>query len=464
MPEWIYVLVIVCVVLSYLTMGIYYLWIFLIALFPKIQRWKEVEYDEDMEIHFFLVIPCLNEEAIFFLVIPCLNEEAIIASTVGNVLKIGMKNLRVIVVDDDSKDDSVENLMEAFGDIMFPIDSGAPFSGELRGKKLILLKRHLPDAQKGKGKSLNCAYELISKIIENEGLKPSKSVLGILDADSYVNRRVLERAAVIMHTERTVGMVQARLRIGTHTRDHFLPLFQDLEFFTYINNMQNVREYTGTVSAAGNGQFNRFSAIDPEEPWTDCLLDDYDFSLRMLLKGWRTRLLQEDRVFQQGVKTFRKFVRQRSRWSQGGLECLSYWGLIKHSRCISTYGKIEAIFFMLLPFITLTSVFTQILSWFIIVYYYVTRQSILFSYLAPYPTWELAVIFGLISLFVFMPGIIYGLAYQRDTKENIFVCLLAGIFQPIYNIMQVPAVLKALWRHMTGQRGWIKTQHFVEPI
>lgn len=449
MPQWLYILTIVCVVLSYLTMGIYYLWIFLIAFFPKIHHCREIPYSEDIDIHFFIVIPCLNEEGV-------------IVDTVRSTLGTNMRNLRIIVVDDDSEDETVERLTAAFENTILAIDDGTPFSPEFSNKKLILLKRHLPNAQLGKGKSLNCAYELISKVIASEGLRPSKCVMGILDADSFINRRVLERTAVIMHEERTVGMVQARLRIGTYTRDHFLPLFQDPEFFTYINNMQNLREYTGTVSAAGNGQFNRISAIDPEEPWTDCLLEDYDFSLRILLKGWRTRLLQEDKVYQQGVLTYRRYVRQRSRWCQGGLQCFSYWGAIKNSRYLSSYGKVEAIYFMLLPTITLLSVFSQILSWFIIIYYYWTNQSIIFSLMEPFPTWELAVVFALISLFVFAPGVIYGLMYHKDTKENLLACLLAGLFQPIYNIMQVPAVLKAVWRQMTGQNSWIKTHHLEE--
>lgn len=449
MPEWVYIVTIICVVLSYITMGIYYLWVFLIAFFPKVQHCKDIAYSEDMDIHFFIVVPCLNEGGVA-------------AGTVGNIFKTNMKNLRVIVVDDDSKDDTVAKLTEAFENAILPIDNGVPFSSEFSNKKLILLKRHLPDAQLGKGKSLNCAYTLISKIIECEGIKPSKCIMGILDADSFLSRRVLERTAVIMHTDRTVGMVQARLRIGTYTRDHFLPLFQDMEFFAYINNMQNLREYTGTVCASGNGQFNRVSAIDPEQPWTDCLLEDYDFSLRLLLKGWRTRLLQEDRVFQQGVLKYRKFVRQRSRWCQGGMQCLSYWNYIKNSRYLSTYGKIESIFFMTLPFITLVSVFSQILSWFIIIYYYWTGQSIIFSYMAPYPTWELAAVFMLMSLFVFLPGIVYGVLYRKDTRESLLTCLLASIFQSIYNLMQVPAVLKAVWREMTNQKGWIKTEHYEE--
>ena len=449
MSSFIYTLVIITVVLSYLTMGVYYLWISLIAFFPKIQRWKELPYDEEMDIHFFMVIPCLNEEAV-------------IANTVGSVLEADMKNLRLIVMDDDSRDKTVAVLEEAFGDIMLSLDDGSPFLPEYSDRKLILVKRKLPNAQKGKGQSLNAAYRLVGEIIELEGLKPSKCVMGVIDADTYVRRRVFERTAVIMHAERNVGMVQARIRIGTHTRDYLLPLGQDIEFFMYLSNMQNVREYTGTVSAAGNGQFNRFSAIDPEMPWTDCLLEDYDFSLRLLLKGWRTRLLQDDRVYQQGVLTYRRFVRQRSRWCQGGLQCMSYWGLIKNSPYISSYGKVELVFFMLLPFITMLAVFNQIISWFVIMYYLFTDQSIIFELMAPFSTGQLAAVLIIISSIIYLPGVIYGLAYRKDTKESLLVCLLAGFFQPIYNAFQVPAVIMAIWRQAIGKRSWIKTARYKE--
>ena len=449
MSTFIYVLVIICVVLSFLTMGVYYLWISVIAFFPKMQRHKEKPYSEDLDIHFFMVIPCLNEEGV-------------IVDAVKNVLNTKMKNLRCIVVDDDSSDDTVKNLTEAFGPRLITIENDGAYDHDYAGKDLFLLQKRLPEAQQGKGKSLNCAYKMIARMIEKEGLNPSDCVMSVLDADSYINKRVMERTAVILSSEPAVGMVQARLRIGTFTRDHFLPLFQDIEFFIYINNMQNLREYTGTVSAAGNGQFNRFSAIDPEDPWTDCLLEDYDFSLRMLLKGWRTRLLQEDRVFQQGVLTYRKYVAQRSRWCQGGLQCIRYFKDIRQSRFLSTYGKVESIYFMLLPTITVLSVFTQLLSWVIIFYYFWTKSSILPELFAQYPVWELWTMLCIILVFIFTPGLIYCLFYRSDTKESWLTCILAGIFQPIYNLMQVPAVMKAIWRHVTGQNSWIKTQHFDE--
>ena len=449
MNSFVYWMVVICVVLSYFTLGIYYLWITVIAFFPPIQHCREIPYTDDIDIHFFIVIPCLNEESV-------------IVQAIENVRKTGMKNMRILVVDDDSQDDSVKNILQEYAGRITVVDNAPAFTHYCGGQQLLLLRRHLPDAQKGKGKSLNCAYRLIASLIRAEGLNPHKCAMSVLDADSFLNRRTLERAAVILDREDDVGMVQTRLRIGTFTRDHFLPLFQDIEFFVYINRMQNLREYTGTVSAAGNGQFNRFSAINPDEPWTDCLLEDYDFSMRLLLSGWRTRLLQEDRVFQQGVLTYRKYVAQRARWCQGVLQCLHYCRDIRNSPYISTYGKVESIFFMLLPTVTVLSVFTQLLSWIIIFYYLIAHKTILPQLFAQYADWELAAVLVILLLFVFVPGLIYANMYRRDTGERRLVCVLAGLFQPVYNLMQVPAVLRAVWRQATHQTGWVKTQHFDE--
>jgi Na+(H+)/acetate symporter ActP len=82
--------------------------------------------------------------------------------------------------------------------------------------------------------------------------------------------------------------------------------------------------------------------------------------------------------------------------------------------------------------------------------------------MAPISTEELVVVLVLILIFVYAPGVIYGIAYQRNTKESMIVCIFAGLFQPIYNMLQVPAVIKAVWRELTRQRSWIKTAHYDE--
>jgi 1,2-diacylglycerol 3-beta-glucosyltransferase len=433
-------------ILSCVTNGIYYLWLTLLSVFPQVHNYSNIKYSEDIDLSFFILIPCLNEGKVIY-------------QTVKNLLSLNMPDTTVIVINDGSTDDTLELL------------------NSIKDNRLKILTRTLPNARKGKGKALNDGYRevkrligmdpskcepeinYIKKIADGRGIDHSKVIIGILDADTFIKRDILERVAVIMDSEPKVGMVQARVRIGISTRNYFLPLMQDIEFFTFINRMQNVREYTGTVAAAGNGQFNRLSAMETlgDEPWSQCLLEDFDFSLRLLLKGWRTRLVQEKNIYQQGVINYRKFVKQRARWSQGCIQCAPYCFDVVKSKHLSFWGKAEILYFLILPGLTLASSATLIFSWFLILYTYINKSSILYLKLSPYPAGELIALLVLILIFVYLPGILFSLSYWHDTKESLYRIILCGLFMPIYNMMQMPAVIIAACRQIGGINSWVKT-------
>lgn len=428
-----YQLILIFFIITCITDGIYFLWLTLLLLFPQVLHLKDKEYFDDIDLHFFILVPCLNEEKVIY-------------ETVKNLLSLNMPNTIFIIIDDAS-DDNTSIILNSV------VDS-----------RLRILNRVLPNAQKGKGASLNDGYEYVKKIVNEKGIDHSKVVIGIMDADTFVKRSVLEKVAVIMNNDAKVGMVQTRVRIGTSTRNYFLPLMQDLEFYTFINRMQNVREYTGTVAAAGNGQFNRLSAMETlgDEPWSQCLLEDFDFSLRLLLNGWRTRLVQDENIYQQGVISYKKFVKQRSRWAQGCIQCMPYIGKISKAKYLSFPGKMEVIYFMMLPWLTLLSTCALFFSWFLILYTYWHHSSILRNKLISYQGNELLALLILILIFVFLPGIVFSISYWRDTKESFYKTLLAGLFIPIYNMMQIPAVLVATFRQASGRNSWIKTERFVD--
>lgn len=417
-------------VLSCVSNGLYFLWVSVLLMFPPILHNQDRAYSDDIDIHLFTLIPCLNEEKV-------------ITATVDNLLSLKMPNTTVVVINDGSTDNTLAMI------------------NSIKGKHLMIINRVLPYAKQGKGKALNDAYNYIKKIVDEQGIEHSKVVIGILDADTFIKRSLLERVAVIMNNDPKAGMVQTRVRIGISTRDYFLPRMQDLEFFSYINQMQNIREYTGTVAAAGNGQFNRLSAMEMlgNEPWSQCLLEDFDFSLRLLLKGWRTRLLQDETIYQQGVIRYKKFIKQRTRWAQGCIQCIPYLDDIIKSKHLSFYGKIEVSYFLMLPLITMTSIATMVFSWFLILYTYWFRSSILFTILRSYSTNELLALLIIIVIIVFVPGIIFSIFYWNDTKESMFRSLLAGLFIPIYNMLQMPAVLIAVFRQSIGDNSWAKTDH-----
>ena len=284
--------------------------------------------------------------------------------------------------------------------------------------------------------------------------------MSIFDADCFLSPHMLERVAVIMDNEPKTGMVQARVRMGISTRDYFLPRLQDVEFFIVNDRIQNFREYMGTVAAAGNAQFNRFSAIDENQPWTTCLLEDFDFSTRLLLRGWRTRQLHSERVYQQGVLNYKAFVKQRSRWCQGGIQCAHFFMDIWKNPYLKWYGKIEMTFFLFLFMTTLTSIVVLGLSFFLLFFAALFNNPTDFILIfQPFSTVEIFTIFIFLILSAFGPGLFFGLWYYFDTREKFLQCFLTGLFLPIYNVMLAPAVILAVWRQLTGKNNWIKTSH-----
>lgn len=441
-------------VLSCISNGLYFLWSGVLLMFPPILHYQQQEYKDNIDIHFFLVIPCLNEEKV-------------IAKTVNNILSLNMPNTTVVVINDGSTDNTLRIL------------------NDIKSEHLHIVNRIPPNARQGKGKALNDAYKQIRLMIDErdsdiskvdmgineaftdivkianiQGIDHSKVVIGILDADTFIKRSLLERVAVIMDSDPKAGMVQARVRIGTSTRDYFLPLMQDIEFYSYINQMQNVREYMGTVAAAGNGQFNRLSAMEElgEEPWSQCLLEDFDFSLRLLLQGWRTRLLQDETVYQQGVKNYKKYIKQRTRWVQGCIQCVPYLKRIIKSKYLSIPGKIEITYFMMLPWIGLMSTFAMMFSWALILYSYLSKSNVMINILHQYNTSELIMLLVVLFTIIYLPGLLFSIYYWKDTREGLLRCLLAGIFIPIYNMFQMPAVAQAVYRQMVGKNAWVKTE------
>ncbi|MBR5389893.1 MAG: glycosyltransferase family 2 protein [Clostridia bacterium] len=435
----------VCFVLLYFTMGLYFIEVMLLTLFPKIELCQDIPYTKHSKITFFIVIPCLNEEGV-------------IGKTVKRMLDLDVPGVRLIVIDDHSSDGTIAAL-EAVACAVH-INADTINLDAYRGERLILLKRRLPEAQKGKGAALNNAYSLISRIISSEDLDPNKCVVSVFDADVQINARMLERVAVIMSNRPEIGMVQSRVRIDAHTRNFFLARMQDFEFFIQINRQQNMREYMSTVAAAGNGQFNRFSAIDPHLPWTACLLEDFDFSTRLLLKGWHTSLLQSEWVYQQGVLDYRAFLKQRARWCQGGIQCFHFFQDIWHSSHLPLSGKLELTFFLFCSCVTMLSLIALALCAIACIYFALVRENLTAQMFMPFSTGKLYAAFITILFFAFSPGLLYGIWYYKDAKdENLLICVLTGLFNPIYNMLQAPAVIIAIFRQLTGKRNWIKTKH-----
>ena len=242
---------------------------------------------------------------------PALNEEVTIRDSVQRLLDLGLRRMRVIVIDDASDDRTPE--------ILAGIDH----------PNLTVLRRDPPDAQQGKAAALNNAYRIAATTCTTASGRSSS----IVDADGRLHPDAPAFAAAHF-ADPAVGGVQSLVRI--YNRQHLLTWLQDVEFSVYGYLFQAGRDDWGT---AGHG---RQRPVQParrrwtrsptrDGPWRDRLTEDQDLGLRLIGAGWEGRQELRATVDQQGVASLRRLLNQRTRWSQGNLQAMDLLGEVRRA-------------------------------------------------------------------------------------------------------------------------------------
>lgn len=395
---------------------IYIFWYALVILKPR--RHTSVNYEHGVDYkHYFLI--------------PCLNEEAVIADTIIFWDKIisNNPNVRIFLIDDAS-DDMTAKIIEQ----------------SIKNKKNYrLIKRTKPNAQTGKGDALNYAYQQVLIEVHDRNLNPENTLITIFDADAIIKKNYL-RELEANFSEKNIALVQARVSIINSEK--WIGLMQEIDFYTCVDGIQNFRETLKNVGAGGNGQSIRLSSIiEHSDPWGRALLEDFEFSTRLLMQGYVTRYMHREAVYQQGVDKYWPFIRQRARWAQGGIQCLQYRKIILENDYLTKGAKLEMIYFMILPFISLIGIISYIL---LTLYASVSNNQI---------TMETILV---ILFFNFITGIIISVKYYWQKKEKFAILsllkyILVGLTIIIYDWCLVPCQIMAIYRQFRGVSDWVKT-------
>lgn len=379
----------------------------------------------------------------YVFLIPCLNEEKVIKRTIYNLLRLRYKKMMIIPIDDASDDRTVK-IIEGIKD-----------------KRVRLLKRTKPNAQKGKGAALNDAYKRVLK--EAKALNMEKEVvIAIVDGDGKLGMNVIKEANRAF-SNKSVCAAQCRVRIINTQR--ILPFLQDVEFFTMISDIQNIRSYIQSVGLGGNGQFTRLTALKAlgKEPWGDSLLEDYDMTLRLLLRNGKISYLSNGTVYQQGLSSVKKLIYQRSRWVQGNIQCLKYLKKVKKSKRLKKEAKLDIYYFLAQPFINLIGSIIFLISWMWITLSFI---GLIKACINGSSNWiSLFLYLGLLILITSLPGFVFTIRHYFNTthiraqKGNTFIeCFFAGFAMTVYNIITIPSVWIAFKRHLLGENSWLKTE------
>lgn len=372
----------------------------------------------------------------YYVIVPCFNEAAVIQRTIKCLLRF--KQFEIVVVDDASSDNSVS---------------------QITNSHIHLLRRHLPNAHTGKGDVLNFALDYICQITIRQRVSFEKVIIGVVDADAQLVDNALQRLNAYFSSPRT-NITQMRVKMYPHFKN-WLQILQDIEFFSINYMAQIMRMYTKTVGLSGNGQFFRLKpTIDKigAHPWGNALLDDYELTIKMMLKKLHVDYMTDTYVYQEALTSPKRFVRQRSRWVQGDLNCLKYLPEIIKSRILSRTQKLGIYYFLLQPWLDfLADVAIIILTTIALTHWYNFYGHLTLL------TFSL-VMAGLVVFSLFW-RIIFGIFYYRDLahyhepplKKTPIGLITAWNF--LYVCYLIFSIIMAYWRWSFRQNSWIKTEH-----
>jgi 1,2-diacylglycerol 3-beta-glucosyltransferase len=393
--------------------------------------------------------------------VPCRDEEAVIETTMRRLAET-FPGTHIWVIDDASEDRTA--------DLVRDRARTDPF--------VHLVQRHLPDARTGKGDALNAAYAALNSYLPTGAVR-DKAIVCVVDADGEMAPNALEQVAGSdVFGDPRVGAAQITVWMNNRNDPRPLPhrgrmvnaaaryliRMQDIEFRTMIAAMQSLRERTRTVGLGGNGQFTRLITLDAiakeyGEPWHGSLLEDYELGVHVLLAGYENRHVHDTHVSQEALTSFSRFATQRTRWSQGNIQCVRYVRDIINSQHFENSGVLESCYYLVLPFI-------QVLGFITWIYLMVGMGINVSSYPAGTAGW-LADNWTVCLLFVIFsigPFFLWGPIYRKlcEPAAPIWKGWLWGLGMWLYVFYTYVTLSRAFVRILLGRNGWAKTRRNAE--
>jgi cellulose synthase/poly-beta-1,6-N-acetylglucosamine synthase-like glycosyltransferase/spore germination protein YaaH/peptidoglycan/xylan/chitin deacetylase (PgdA/CDA1 family) len=239
--------------------------------------------------------------------IPAYNEEKVIERTIRAALNSNYPNLRVIVIDDGSKDRTLEVARSAFA------------AETASGKVLILGK---PNS--GKAEALNYGIEHIGD---------AELFVGI-DADTIIAPDAISR--LVPHFIRPeVGAIAGNAKVGN--RVNLWTRWQALEYITSQNFERRALDVLGAVSVVpGAIGAWRVSAVREAGGYhIDTVAEDADLTMALLRLGYRVEYEDMALAYTEAPTNANGLMRQRFRWSFGILQAV-----YKHRKVVARKGPL----------------------------------------------------------------------------------------------------------------------------
>ena len=257
--------------------------------------------------------------------IPAYNEEKVIVRTIRSVMMSNYKNLRIIVIDDGSKDKTAEVAREAY-----PNDIAS-------GRLIVLTK---PNG--GKADALNYALE-----------RTDEEIYVGIDADGVIAHDAITN--LVPHfANPKIGAVAGNAKVGN--RVNLWTRWQALEYITSQNFERRALDLFDVVMVVpGAIGAWRTSAVKAGGGYhTNTVAEDADLTMNVLEQGYSVIYEDQALAFTEAPVNADGLMRQRFRWSFGILQAIwKHRGAIAKHRAMGLFALPNILIFqILLPLVS----------------------------------------------------------------------------------------------------------------
>lgn len=318
-------------------------------------------------------------------IVPAYNEEKVIERTVRSVLASDYPALRVIVVDDGSKDATFDVAQRVF-------------EKEIASGRVLLLTK----ANSGKAEALNF------------GLQHTQDEIYVgIDADTAIAPDAISR--LVPHfADREVGAVAGNAKVGN--RVNLWTRWQALEYITSQNFERRALNVLGAVSVVPGaiGAWRTAAVQQAGGYHTDTVAEDADLTMSLLERGWK--IVNEDRAlaFTEAPTTANGLMRQRFRWSFGILQAV--W---KHGSAVRRRSRLG---WIALPNIIIFQIMLPLVSPFIdIMFFFGGIEYLVGRYFHPESSNDSSNFFKLLTyfaIFLIVDFVASALAFMLERREK----------------------------------------------
>jgi cellulose synthase/poly-beta-1,6-N-acetylglucosamine synthase-like glycosyltransferase/peptidoglycan/xylan/chitin deacetylase (PgdA/CDA1 family)/spore germination protein YaaH len=216
------------------------------------------------------------------------NEEKVINRTIDSLLGNGYENLEIIVINDGSKDRTLEVVEERFSS----------------NSKVVILTQ----ANGGKSSALN------------HGIRHAKhDILVAVDADTLFAKGAIEK--LVRHfADPKIGAVSGNARVGN--KHNWITRFQSIEYIYGFNLDRRALDYLNaiTVVPGAVGAWRKEPVLECGGFLHDTLAEDTDLTLAIRRRGYVIRYEQDAIAYTEAPEDSKSLLKQRFRWVFGTLQ------------------------------------------------------------------------------------------------------------------------------------------------